>query len=264
MKLSISNIAWATEENEAMYLFLKESGYLGMEIAPTKIIKERPYDYLEEAKKFADELKRNYNLEIPSLQSIWYGRNEKIFSSEAEREILAEYTKKAILFAEAVGAGNLVFGCPKNRVINSSKDIDTAIEFFNTLGEFAYEHGTTLSLEPNPVIYNTNFINYTYEAFDFVKRVKSEGFKVNVDIGTMIYNDERIEVLEKDFDLINHVHISEPGLVLIENRKIHENLMALLSANNYSKYVSIEMAQQADICVTKETVNYIKRLSSVD
>ena len=38
--------------------------------------------------------------------------------------------------------------------------------------------------------------------------VNSRGFKVNLDVGTMICNDEDCTCLEQDYHLINHVHIT--------------------------------------------------------
>lgn len=45
MKLSISNIAWSAEHDAAMYKFLQQEGFSGLEIAPTRIfpIKNRPF-----------------------------------------------------------------------------------------------------------------------------------------------------------------------------------------------------------------------------
>ena len=50
MKLSISNIAWSTEHDNTMYQFLKDNGFDGLEIAPTRIFPEKPYEHLSEAK----------------------------------------------------------------------------------------------------------------------------------------------------------------------------------------------------------------------
>ena len=36
------------------------------------------------------------------MQSIWFGRQERLFGSEEEREILIDYTKKAVDFAVAI------------------------------------------------------------------------------------------------------------------------------------------------------------------
>ena len=115
MKLSISNIAWDSGEDDKIYLLMQKYGFSGLEIAPTKIFPQNPYDKIEEAKLWAQNLKEKYGFVIPSMQSIWYGRSEKIFASAEDRQILINYTKKAIDFASAIGCKNLVFGCPKNR-----------------------------------------------------------------------------------------------------------------------------------------------------
>ena len=77
MKLSISNIAWAEEHDAEMYQYMNDAGFNGLEIAPTRIYPEAPYDKLSEAKDWAEELKEKYGLVVPSMQSIWYGHTEK-------------------------------------------------------------------------------------------------------------------------------------------------------------------------------------------
>ena len=44
MNLSISNIGWVSEQDETVYRLMKEYGYKGLEIAPTRIFEKRPYD----------------------------------------------------------------------------------------------------------------------------------------------------------------------------------------------------------------------------
>jgi len=186
MKLAISNIAWKTENDVEMYAFLQEMGIQGLEIAPTRIFPEKPYERTVEGIEWAKDLKEQYGFEIPSIQSIWFGRNEKIFGNVKEREELLVYTEKAIDFAAAVGCKNLVFGCPRNRSFEGEYPKEIAEAFFRELGDYAYSKGTVLAMEANPVIYNTNFINETAQAFELVKNVDSPGFLVNVDLGTML------------------------------------------------------------------------------
>ena len=115
MKLSISNIAWSSKQDETIYDLMKQYGFTGLEIAPTRWFTKNPYDHLPEACEEYYCLNQKYGLQISSMQSIWYGRNENIWSSDEDREKLTEYTKKAIDFASALRCKNLVFGCPRNR-----------------------------------------------------------------------------------------------------------------------------------------------------
>ena len=50
MKLSVSNIAWSPERDETVLILLKKHGFSGVEIAPTRLFPEAPYDKIEEAK----------------------------------------------------------------------------------------------------------------------------------------------------------------------------------------------------------------------
>lgn len=258
MKLSISNIAWSAENDAEMYQFLKESGFQGLEIAPTRIFPEAPYDKLSEAKEWAGELKEKYGLEVPSMQSIWYGHQEKIFGTKEERKVLIDYTKKAIDFAEVIGCKNLVFGNPKNRDTDDVPgNYPTAIDFFREIGDYALEHNTTIAIEANPVIYNTHFLNTTEQAVEMSYKSGSEGVKVNVDLGTIIYNEESLDYIKQVPEFINHVHISEPGLILIEKRELHVNLFELLNEMRYERYVSVEMGNKGDLKAVKGIVKYI-------
>lgn len=258
MKLSISNIAWAAEHDIEMYQFLRETGYKGLEIAPTRLFPEMPYDHIIEARDWAEELKEKYGLVVPSIQSIWYGHQEKIFGTNEERKILIDYTKKAIDFAEVIGCGNLVFGNPKNRDTEDiTSNYPTAIDFFREIGDYALEHNTTIAIEANPIIYNTHFLNSTEQAVEMAYKCGSEGVRVNVDLGTIIYNEEDINYLKQVPEFINHVHISEPGLILVEKRDLHGKLFELLKGIGYEKFVSIEMGNKGDLETVKGIVRYI-------
>ena len=261
MKLSISNIAWSTEHGNTVYQFLKDNGFEGLEIAPTRIFPEKPYEHLSEAKDWALQMKEQYGLAVPSMQSIWYGHTEKIFGSKEERKVLLDYTKKAIDFAEIIGCNNLVFGNPKNR---DAEDIPSilpiAIDFFKEIGDYALEHNTVVALEPNPIIYNTHFMNYTEQAVEMAYKANSDGIKVNVDLGTIIYNEEDINYLKQIPEYISHVHISEPYLRPIneKHKEMHRYLLEL-GTSHPDIYISIEMGK-SDIDVVKNIIDYISEL----
>lgn len=262
MKLSISNIAWASDDDAEMLPFVQKCGFQGLEIAPTRIFPTLPYDHLAEARRWANDLSEKYGLVVPSMQSIWFGHTEKIFGTTEERNILIDYTKKAILFAEAIGCGNLVFGNPKNRdTENIEEEMDLALDFFHLIGEYAVQHATIVSLEPNPSIYGTHFMNYTKEAVEMAHRVNSEGIKVNFDLGTVIQNKESLDDIMQYHNIINHVHISEPYLNLLEQRDMHSHLFSILKETNYQKYVSIEMGNKGDLQRVKDIMVYIKSIA---
>lgn len=260
MKLSVSNIGWTAGQDNQVYELMKEYGFSGLEIAPTRIFPEAPYDQLEEAGIWAEDMKKKYGFCVPSMQSIWYGRKERIFGTSEEFARLVEYTEKAINFAAAVDCRNLVFGCPGNRSVPAGSDLSIGIDFFREIGSYAAIKGTVIGLEANPSIYNTNYINDTASAIQLIGQVDSDGFKLNLDAGTMIHNDERAEDLKGKVHLINHVHISEPGLKPVTERRLHSELKDILQEENYQGFISVEMGRVDDIHILEEKMRYIKNV----
>ena len=262
MKLSISNIAWNQDQDTAVYTRMKEERYTGLEIAPTKVFGADAYEKADEVKTWKTDLSAKYGFEISSMQSICYGRQEAIFGLPEERSSLLAHIKKAIDTAQLLNCRNLVFGCPKNRIIPDGGDPHDAFGFFKEAGDYAFEHDSVLALEANPVIYGTNFINTTEEAVGFVEEVGSKGFLLNLDAGTMIENKEDISVLEGKIDMINHVHISEPYLAGIEKRGLHRDIAEFLATNGYDRYVSIETKTVDDISDLFSMMHYVREVFS--
>ncbi len=259
MKLSISNIAWSKEQDEQMYEYLHKIGFEAIEIAPTRFIRENPYSHIEKIKRTLEQINSKYNLKVSSMQSIWYGQKGNIFKRE-DVENLISYTKKAIDLAKSIKCNNIVFGCPKNRIITENSKEDDAIDFFRIIGEYALKNDTVIAIEPNPTIYGTNFINYTDQAFEFARKVKCGGVKVNVDLGAIIQNKESITNIFNNIGLINHIHISEPNLEPIKQRIEHRTLVQELRKTNYNKYISIEMKNIENIEKLKEIIKYVKEV----
>ena len=257
MKISVSNIGWSPENDEAVYRRMRENGFSGLEIAPTRVIPEAPYDHIPEAVRFAESLRAQYGFCIPSMQSIWFGVQEKVFGTAEEKTRLIAYSKKAVDFAEAIGCRNLVFGCPKNRALPEGADPAEAVGFFREIGDYAAAHHAVIALEANPPIYHTNYINTTPGALQLIREVGSEGFRLNLDTGTMVENGEDVSVLEGSEKWIHHVHISEPGLVPLQERPLHRELAAFLRSFAYEGFVSIEAGRQEDPGVLAGMMEYV-------
>ncbi len=255
MKLAVSNIGFPKDAEPAIYDFLAQNGFSGLEIAPTRLFPENPYDHAKDFAVFAKDLKKNYGLTICSMQSIWYGVSGNIFNIE-QRGALIDYTKRAIDFAAAGGCENLVFGCPKNRNMAENDAPENADEFFISVAEYANKNGCFIALEPNPSIYGTNFINTTKEALDYCARIKNLGLKVNIDFGTIVNNEENPADIFGDLSLISHIHISEPYLAPLQPRDVHHAVKNLA----YNRYVSLEMATPDDVDTFKQSALYLSKL----
>ncbi len=247
VKLAASNIGWSSDLDNDVFRFMADKGFTGLEIAPTRLFPEHPYDELERASAFARELKSEYGFKIVSMQSIWYGMQQRIVDSEDSRRALFKYTEKALRFADAVGCRNLVFGCPRNRSYDKPEDIPVLENFLLRCADKAAMHEAVIALEANPPIYNTNFINKTTQAVELIKRLAHPALKLNLDFGTVVENCEALDWISGYGNVINHVHISEPNLVQIKKRLGHEELLKKLCCAGYAGYVSIEMGSKGDI-----------------
>ena len=81
LKLAISNIAWDKADDEAVYAAMQQNGFTGLEIAPTRIFPEYPYENLTGAALFGGYLLNRWGFHVPSMQSIWYGQTGNIFDA---------------------------------------------------------------------------------------------------------------------------------------------------------------------------------------
>ncbi|WP_010250759.1 sugar phosphate isomerase/epimerase family protein [Acetivibrio cellulolyticus] len=260
MNLSISNIAWESKDDLQVYDLMKKYKYIGLEIAPTRIFSDAPYEKIADAVTWSEKLRKEYDFVISSMQSIWYGRHEKLFGSDEERKTLLDYTKMSIDFAAAVGCKNLVFGCPRNRNLPEGASQDIAVEFFKELGDYAARVGNIIGMEANPPIYNTNYINDTTAALELIPRVNSKGFLLNLDVGTMLHNRENVCELVGQVKYINHVHISEPGLKTIIKHDLHQKLKDILLGEDYQGFISIEMSRTEDLKALEEVMKYVQEV----
>lgn len=256
MRLSCSNIAWPQDQDETVYALMKELGYTGLEIAPTRFFSERPYDCKALMYEKSAVLREQFGLRVVSMQSILYGRGECLFEPD-QAELLLDYLDQAFSFGESVGGCNFVFGCPRNRIMPDGRTEKDAFPFFERAVESAGKHGCVLSLEANPPMYGTNFINTTREAFSFARKVP--GLKVNLDFGTIINQCESLKAVASNSNLIGHVHISEPGLVPVIRRQEHSELADMLREQDYDGYVSVEM-KQTDTETIRSVLSYVSEV----
>ena len=232
-QLAISNIAWHKEDDEAVYTAMQQAGFTGLEIAPTRIFPEMPYENLTSALLFGGYLKNQWGFSVPSMQSIWYGQT----SFHGAQQLL-----------QLRGSFH--------RIMRALGDSDAAAEaFFMQAGNLAARYGVRLAIEANPPMY-TNYLNDTAEAFSLVKRLDNPGLAVNLDLSTMLAQGEKLQNFVDDLKYVSHVHISEPGLAPIQKRPEHKELALLLGAVGYRGFVSVEMAR-TDLDTVKRTLDYV-------
>jgi D-psicose/D-tagatose/L-ribulose 3-epimerase len=252
MKLSVSNIAWNTEDDDKVALFLKKSGIEYVEIAPTKYFPKAPFVGEEEILTIRDSWNaRNFN--ISSIQSLFYGHREiQLVDQREDQKSIIDFLLAWGSIAESLGASSLVLGGPNNRKLNSLTSTEANFKFqslINTL-EKSWVWKNQLALEANPIEYGCEFITQTSDAINVVQTIQSTVLGWNLDTAcTILAGENPIELLSSDNELPAHVHISSPLLAPLNHSASDSNksLIRELNKLNYSGFVTLEMKSTPNI-----------------
>ena len=245
MKLAMSAIAWEPHEDEAAAHILREHGFTGVELAPTKIF-PRPDAVTDAEVAACREAWEQRGLRIVALQALLFGRPDlTVFGDSRQRTL--DYLTGVVRLGGRLGAGALVFGSPRNRARGSLPARDawrSAVDFFRALGATAAEAGTCLCIEPNPPRYGADFITTSEEALRLVEEVASPGFGLHLDAACAVLAGEDFPArLRASAQVLRHVHVSEPDLAPV-HRGGSIDLRAMSTALReigYAGWISVEM-----------------------
>jgi sugar phosphate isomerase/epimerase len=245
VKLAMSAIAWDPPDDDEAGRILRERGFTGVELAPTKIF-ARPESATDAEIAACRGAWDRRELRVVALQALLFGRPDlTVFG--AARDATLHYLSGVIRLAARLGASVLVFGSPRNRARGSltlAKAWPLAVDFFRSLGDVAGKAGTCLCIEPNPPRYGADFVTTSVEALQLVGEVGSAGFGLHLDAACARLAGEDFPArIRASARWLRHVHLSEPDLAPLHDGGTVD-LPAIASALrdiSYSGYVSIEM-----------------------
>ncbi len=263
MEVSISNIAWERNMDKKIKSILLEKNIKFIDIAPTKYFQDIIAVSDKDILKIRDYWKES-GINIYGMQSLLFGtKNLNIFSSDIQQNSMLEYLEKILEIGNKLGTEKVVFGSPKNRDkknLNDEVALDISIKFFRKLSCIAENFGQIICLEPNPEKYGCNFMTSTKETARIVNEVDRRSIKLQLDIGSILINNEDIEIICKQFkDIISHIHISQPDLAPISIDKNSQLKIANFVKENFGNNIAtIEM-------LTKDSIDPIYDISkSID
>ncbi len=247
MKLAVSNIAWANEEESEIADLLSRLGVRYIEVAPTK----KWQDPTRASQKEIDEyisFWQSHGIEIVAFQSMLFNRPDlRLFEDEDNRAQTRQYLFDFIGLAAKMGAGVMVFGSPKNRQHGEMDDATAtgiAKAFFNELGQVAQAEGVKFCIEPNAPQYSCDFVTNASQGIGLVQSVNNPGFGLHLDIACMtLAGDDVSESIETAAPLLRHFHVSSPMLEDVMDRPDvdHRAAARALRKIQYEGYASIEM-----------------------
>lgn len=269
-KLAISDIAWNLSEEDKIFKLMKNLGVKNLEISPFKLQENIPMSDGALNKEIFSKL-NDYGISIIAVQSLLYRHPElMIFENKKIRKKTLIHLLNIIDFASKVGAKVLVFGSPKNKIkgrLSDSQSLKIAVDFFDTIGDKAKSLGLKFCLEPTPRAYGADFIVNTKEAIDLLKKIGNDGLGINIDLGSLILNDEQVEdSILKAAPYMTHIHISEPFLKPINlDYSFHRKVASVIQSVGYEGGVSVEMLfrDASNLNRVKETLSFVKNIYSI-
>ena len=170
---------------------------------------------------------------------------KKLYSHYDE---LVEYAKKAFKRLKTIGVETAVFGSGKARKISfeflRKKRMQMLTDYLKTIGDFAYENGVTITIEPLNRK-ETNVFNTVEETSEFVRELNHPAVFALADIFHMGLVNEDLSVIGKDKDFIKHIHVSEknramPGQPGKGDESYLSDLFAIVNSIGYEGKISVE------------------------
>lgn len=234
MNLSISNLAWDHNDLDSVLKILQDQSIKKIEGVLTKI---NTWDLLDEVElnNVKNKLK-SYNVEMGSIQSIFYGVDVKSLNN---RSGILEHMKKLIKHSKILGYDVLVFGSPNLR---NDFDYETIVGVLNEIDDLLVNNNIIMCIEPNSKIYKGGYFYKISEIVDFLTKNNFKNIKTMIDTHNLLLEGEDpIEMVEKYFNSISHIHVSENGLLPISNLDFHEKFSKKLKSVQYTGIITYEL-----------------------
>lgn len=262
IQYAISNIALPAFSHRQAFNELREIGYTGIEVAPSRIwhdtwreLKPRDIENYRRTIEAAD-------LSVVGLHSLVFDHPElQLFGDPASVKMTLDFMTHLSSVCRDLGGRTLIWGGGRKRgAVPQETAFLRAVEFMQTLCDSTSGHGTVFCFEPlGPS--DSDFINSLFDAIEINYAVNRDNIKIQADAKALVENDEvRRNIFEAIADQIVHFHANEPGLDVIGRSGTvdHGAIGDLLRAIHYNGYVSAEqrmLSNSGYIIDAKESFN---------
>jgi len=244
MKISVSNITWGSDNFEYFLEFIKQNGSDGVELAPSLIWKDPVKAKLSEIEQVRKNIEKK-NLDFVGFHSLLYNKPDLLIFNKDTRIQTINYLKGLINICSDLNGKQLIFGSPRNRILNN-RSIDDCLKQAKDdmflLSEHAQNKRVFFCIEPLSSL-ETEFLTSIEQGAVFVKKVNHPFFKLHLDTKALYDTKENPQkIIEKYQKIIQHVHIgdknlTEPGTF----NKNHKLIGTALNKINYKKFISLEI-----------------------
>lgn len=252
MKFSISNIIWGQHPDnfESFLHALTDNGVYAVELSLNSIFTE-PKAISDKELSWLTSLLNRYGVSVSALHSLTYTRPDlEIFGPTRKKEELVEYIRMYDELAHELKTENLVFGSAQARKLHDQPKEDARRIFL----DFLHQLDDTLKysllhIEPLPH-QQCEYLHTFLEAVSLLNEAQLRRIFIQLDIKSILENQENLSQIFQHSRYIKHIHTSEPGFMPPSdiNTAFYEELRNRLSDINYSGYISGEVLnrQQSD------------------
>lgn len=268
MKFAICNEIFQGWSAERAFEFAAAAGYNGIEIAPftlaphvTGITRARRAELRA--------LAARTGLAITGIHWV-LARTEGLHLTHPERTVrerTARYLCDLVDFCADIGGSTMVVGSPKQRDLleGVSPEVgwEHATNCFRQAVMRGEERGVTICFEPLAPA-ETNFINTAAEAIRFVERLRSERFKIILDVKAMSSEGRPIpDIIAESWPHFAYFHANDanlkgPGFGEVDFHPI----AAALKKCGYAGWVSVEVFNfdEGPEAIATRSLEYLRKV----
>ncbi len=245
MKLSFSNIALDSFDHIDELYTLRDIGFEGLEVAPSKVWQDVVNVTFSDVQNYRKNVEST-GLKIIGLHSLfWDQPNLGLFKNKETRKNTSEFLLHLSKLCSDLGGYFLVFGSPQAREKGNLtiKEADTiAVDFFLEISSKIENHGTCIIIEALGKD-ESDYINSLDHALRITEKINRKEFLSHVDAKAVFSaNEQNLEIFNKLQKTLKHCHANDPGLgILGETGKVdHQLFSSLLKKIKYNGFVTAE------------------------
>ncbi|MDO4682415.1 MAG: sugar phosphate isomerase/epimerase family protein [Lautropia sp.] len=251
MRLGLTNLAWAPDQDEAVARLMQQQGIDAVDVAPSKYFEE-PLRATGQAIAAVRRWWADRGIEITGMQSLLFNTEPglNLFGAAPVRQRMLERLTAVCRIAAGLGAPRLVFGSWRNRDRRGLMDAEAdaiALDFFGQLAERAAAEGVWICLEGVAPHYGANYLTDTASTLALARQLDHPAIRVQLDTVTIREAGEDIDaLLAAHAGLIGHVHVCERDLLPIGDGDMpHDWMAAAIRRHLPDHVVCLEMLTPA-------------------
>jgi sugar phosphate isomerase/epimerase len=156
-----------------------------------------------------------------------------------------------------LGVKVLVFGSPGLRKKTEGWE-DSLVEIFTYVDNILVDADIKVLIEPNTSSYGGEFFHKVSEIVGFIDSNDLKNVRTMIDTHNSILENEdpNVELVEY-FNYIEHIHISEPKLVVIKDDEFHNTFSNTIKNSEYKKTITYEVMKSEELIPSIEIFSKI-------